>query len=54
MSLEDRPVEQPHAAGVDIGAREIFVAVPHDPEGQPLRCDYGSHGIDRRILDPAV
>ncbi|HTF24338.1 MAG TPA: hypothetical protein VK937_10550 [Candidatus Limnocylindria bacterium] len=28
MSLEDRPVEQPHAAGVDIGAREIFVAVP--------------------------
>jgi hypothetical protein len=37
MSLEDRPVEQPHAAGVDIGAREIFVAVPHDPEGQPVR-----------------
>jgi hypothetical protein len=37
MSLEDRPVEQPDAAGVDIGAREIFVAVPHDPEGQPVR-----------------
>jgi transposase len=37
MSLEDRPVEQPHAAGVDIGAREIFVAVPHDPEAQPVR-----------------
>ena len=37
MSLEDRPVEQPHAAGVDIGAREIFVAVPHDPEGEPVR-----------------
>lgn len=37
MSLSDRPVEQPNAAGVDIGAREIFVAVPHDPEGEPVR-----------------
>ena len=37
MSLADRPIEQPNAAGVDIGAREIFVAVPHDPEGEPVR-----------------
>jgi len=30
MSLENRPVLDPHAAGIDIGAREIFVAVPPD------------------------
>jgi hypothetical protein len=33
----EETVEQPNAAGVDIGAREIFVAVPHDPEGEPVR-----------------
>jgi hypothetical protein len=27
MTLDDRPVPQPNAAGIDIGAREIFVAV---------------------------
>jgi len=32
MSLADRPIEQPNTAGVDIG-----VAVPHDPEGEPVR-----------------
>lgn len=37
LSLNDRPVEQPAAAGVDIGAREIFVAVHHDPDGEPVR-----------------
>jgi transposase len=30
-------VEQPCAAGIDIGAREIFIAVHHDPENQPVR-----------------
>lgn len=30
-------MEQPCAAGIDIGAREIFVAVHHDPDNQPVR-----------------
>ena len=37
LSLNDRPVEQPCAAGIDIGAREIFVAVHDDPGNQPVR-----------------
>src|ERR1035437_3759047 len=28
MCLEDRPLLEPNAGGIDIGAREIFVAVP--------------------------
>ena len=31
------PVLQPHAAGIDIGAREIYVAVPPDSEPRPVR-----------------
>ena len=34
---EDRPVLEPHAAGIDIGAREIFVAVPPDRDENPVR-----------------
>ena len=30
MCLEDRPILEANAAGIDIGAREIFVAVPPD------------------------
>jgi transposase len=37
LCFEDRPIEQPCAAGIDIGAREIFVAVHHDPDNQPVR-----------------
>ena len=32
------PVVEPNAAGVDIGATEIFVAVPADRDPQPIRC----------------
>ncbi|MBV8569114.1 MAG: IS110 family transposase [Acidobacteriaceae bacterium] len=32
------PVLHPHAAGVDIGAEEIFVAVPADTDTVPVRC----------------
>jgi transposase len=32
------PVLKPHAAGIDIGAREIYVAVPADRDPQPVRC----------------
>ena len=34
------PVFQPHAAGIDIGAREVYVAVPPDRDPHPVRkCD---------------
>jgi hypothetical protein len=37
MCLEDRPVLEPNAAGIDVGARELFVAVPADRDGNPVR-----------------
>jgi transposase len=37
MCLEDRPVLEANAAGIDIGAREIFVAVPPDRDENPVR-----------------
>ena len=37
MCLEDRPLLEPNAAGIDIGAREIFVAVPPDQDEHPVR-----------------
>jgi len=38
MCFEDRPVlEEPHAAGIDLGAREIFVAVPAGRDENPVR-----------------
>jgi len=37
MCLEDRPLLEANAAGIDIGAREIFVAVPPDRDEQPVR-----------------
>jgi len=33
----DRPEFEPNAAGIDIGAREIFVAVPPDRDPDPVR-----------------
>ena len=37
MGLSERPVLEPNAAGIDIGARELFVAVPPDREESPVR-----------------
>lgn len=37
MCLEDRPILEPNAGGIDIGAREIFVAVPPDRDQDPVR-----------------
>ena len=37
MCLEDRPILDTNAAGIDIGAREIFVAVPPDRDQHPVR-----------------
>lgn len=31
------PLLQPNAAGIDIGAEEIFVAVPADRDPEPIR-----------------
>jgi len=31
------PVMHPHAAGIDIGAREIYVAIPPDRDAKPVR-----------------
>ena len=30
-------IMQPHAAGIDIGATEIYIAVPNDRDGTPVR-----------------
>ena len=35
--IEQLPVLHPDAAGVDIGAEEIFVAVPADRDNKPVR-----------------
>jgi hypothetical protein len=37
MGWEDRPCLEPNAGGIDIGAREIFVAVPPDRDECPVR-----------------
>jgi transposase len=37
MCLEDRPELEPNAAGIDIGAREIYVAVPSDRDPNPVQ-----------------
>jgi hypothetical protein len=37
MCLEDRPILEPNAAGIDIGAREIFVAVHSERDEHPVR-----------------
>lgn len=37
MCLGDRPVLESSAAGIDVGAREMFVAVPPDRDAEPVR-----------------
>lgn len=37
QAIADRPVLEPNAAGIDIGAREIYVAVPPDRDEHPVR-----------------
>ena len=32
------PILHPHAAGIDIGAREVYVAVPPGADPRPVRC----------------
>ncbi|MGB7847846.1 MAG: IS110 family transposase [Candidatus Acidiferrum sp.] len=37
MCLGDRPVLEPNAAGIDVGAREMFVAVPPGRDEHPVQ-----------------
>lgn len=37
MSFEERPILEPNAGGVDLGAREIYVSVPPDRDDKPVR-----------------
>lgn len=37
-TTESMPVLHPDAAGLDIGAREVYAAVPYDRSPEPLRC----------------
>lgn len=37
MCMDDRPILEKNAAGIDIGAREIFAAVPPDRDNNPVR-----------------
>jgi transposase len=37
MCMEDRPVLEPNAGGIDVGAREMYVAVPSDRDENPVR-----------------
>jgi transposase len=36
-SVEGRPLLEPNAAGIDVGAREMYVAVPPDRDEHPVR-----------------
>ena len=51
MCLADRPCLEPNAAGIDVGAREIFVAVPPDCDECPCRYLIRSPKICRRWPD---
>src|SRR6185436_15815882 len=37
MSFEDRPILEPNAGAVDVGARQMYVAVPPERDPNPVR-----------------
>ena len=37
MSFEERPVLEPNACGIDVGARQMYVAVPPGRDANPVR-----------------
>jgi transposase len=47
--LADRPVLEANAAGIDIGARELYVAVPPDRDPEPVR-RFGTFTEDLRRM----
>ena len=38
QAKHSKRIQQNHAAGIDIGATSIYVAVPLDRDPQPVRC----------------
>lgn len=34
---QQRPLVEPNAAGIDVGARQMYVAVPEDRDPEPVR-----------------
>jgi transposase len=45
----ERPVLEPNAAGIDVGAREMYVAVPPDRDAEPVRV-FGTFTSDLQAL----
>jgi transposase len=45
----ERPVLEPNAAGIDVGAREMYVAVPPDRDAEPVRV-FGTFTSDLQQL----
>jgi transposase len=37
LCQQDRPVVEPNSAGIDVGAREMYVAIPPDRDAEPVR-----------------
>ena len=37
LCQQDRPLIEPNAAGVDVGAREMYVAISPDRDSEPVR-----------------
>jgi transposase len=37
LCQRDRPIVEPNAAGIDVGAREMYVAIPPDRDTEPVR-----------------
>lgn len=37
LSAAARPLVEPHAAGIDVGARQMYVAIPPDRDQEPVR-----------------
>ena len=49
VNLQILPVVHPHAAGIDVGAKEHVVAVPCDRDPQPVRTFHRTEGAGQRI-----
>lgn len=46
---DNRPIVEPDAAGVDVGAREMYVAIPADRDAEPVRV-FGTFTEDLEAL----
>jgi hypothetical protein len=48
-SIQNLPVIESNAAGADVGATQIFVAVPADRDPEPVRC-FDTFTVDLEAL----